>query len=56
MRDRLRITMNPDIHLVLRLQSLDTRVSDLEKEVATLPKHIAEIEKTFGDASAPSGS
>ena len=47
MRARLRISMNPDIHLVLRLQSLDSRISDLEKEVAALPKHIAEIEKTL---------
>jgi predicted nucleic acid-binding Zn-ribbon protein len=39
--------MNPDIHLVLRLQSLDGRISDLEKEIAALPKHIAEIEKTL---------
>jgi uncharacterized protein len=39
--------MNPDIHLVLRLQSLDSRISDLEKEVTALPKHIAEIEKTL---------
>jgi predicted nucleic acid-binding Zn-ribbon protein len=46
-RVRLRITMNPDIHLVLRLQSLDSRISDLEKEVAALPKHIAEIEKAL---------
>ncbi len=39
--------MNPDIHLVIRLQNLDTRITDLDKEVATLPKHIAEIEKTL---------
>jgi predicted nucleic acid-binding Zn-ribbon protein len=39
--------MNPDIHLVLRLQSLDGRISGLEKEVAALPKHIGEIERTL---------
>src|SRR3982751_5420003 len=42
-----RITMNPDIHLVLRLQTLDGRIAELQKEVAALPKHIAEIEKTL---------
>lgn len=39
--------MNPDIHLVLRLQSLDARILGLEKEIAALPKHIAEIEKAL---------
>lgn len=39
--------MNPDIHLVLRLQSLDARIAELDKEVAALPKHIAGIEKTL---------
>lgn len=37
--------MNPDIHLVNRLQSVDLRIADLEKEIAALPKHIAQIEK-----------
>jgi predicted nucleic acid-binding Zn-ribbon protein len=39
--------MNPDIHLVNRLQSLDIRISELEREIAALPKHIAEIEKAL---------
>jgi predicted nucleic acid-binding Zn-ribbon protein len=39
--------MNPDIHLVIRLQDLDGRISELEKEIAALPKHIAEIEKAL---------
>ncbi len=39
--------MNPDINLVLRLQTLDGRIAGLQKEVAALPKHIAEIEKTL---------
>ncbi len=39
--------MNPDIHLVLQLQSLDNQIASFEKEIATLPRHIAEIEKTL---------
>lgn len=39
--------MNPDIHLVIRLESLDSRISNLETEIAALPKHIAAIEKTL---------
>jgi hypothetical protein len=39
--------MNPDIHLVIRLQNLDGRISELEKEIAALPKHVAEIEKAL---------
>jgi predicted nucleic acid-binding Zn-ribbon protein len=38
---------NPDTDLVLKLQSLDTRISELDKEVADLPKHIAQIEKAL---------
>lgn len=38
---------NPDTDLVLRLQSLDTQISELEKEIAALPKHIAQIEKAL---------
>jgi predicted nucleic acid-binding Zn-ribbon protein len=37
--------MTPDIHAVLRLQSLDTRAAELKKEIDALPKHIAHIEK-----------
>ncbi|MBS1875132.1 MAG: hypothetical protein JSU00_18100 [Acidobacteria bacterium] len=39
--------MNPDIHLVIRLQDLDGRIGGLEKEIAALPKHIAQIEKAL---------
>ncbi len=39
--------MPPDLHLVLKLQSLDRRIAELEKEIAALPKHIAEIEKAL---------
>jgi uncharacterized protein len=39
--------MNPDIHLVIRLQDLDRRISELEKEIAALPKHVATIEKAL---------
>jgi hypothetical protein len=39
--------MNPDTDLVLKLQSVDTRVRKLEKEISALPKHIAQIEKTL---------
>ena len=39
--------MNPESHLVITLQSLDARISEVEKEVASLPKHIAQIEKAL---------
>jgi predicted nucleic acid-binding Zn-ribbon protein len=39
--------MVPDIELVIRLQRLDNRISELREEVAALPKHIAEIEETL---------
>lgn len=39
--------MNPDIHLVIKLQGLDHRISELEKEISALPKHIAQIEKAL---------
>jgi predicted nucleic acid-binding Zn-ribbon protein len=39
--------MHPDIHLVLKIQGLDHRISELEKEIAMLPKHIAQIEKAL---------
>jgi len=37
--------MNPDLSLVLKLQTLDSRSVELEREIAALPKRIAEIEK-----------
>ncbi len=37
--------MLPDLKLVVRLQDVDNRASELMKEVAALPKHISEIEK-----------
>ena len=39
--------MNPDTHLVNKLQTLDQQISVLEKEIAALPKHVAQIEKTL---------
>ena len=39
--------MHPDIHLVTKLQSLDTRIGELQREVASLPRHVAEIEKAL---------
>src|ERR1044071_9597654 len=39
--------MNPELHLVSSLQTLDMRMAELEKEIAALPKHIAEIEKAL---------
>jgi predicted nucleic acid-binding Zn-ribbon protein len=39
--------MHPDIHLVIKLQGLDQRISELEKEIASLPKHVAQIEKAL---------
>ena len=38
---------NADTDLVLKLQTLDARISELDKEVAALPKHIAQIEKAL---------
>lgn len=43
----MKLSMHPDIHLVIQLQSLDQNIAALEKEVAALPKHIAAIEKTL---------
>jgi len=37
--------MLPDLKLVIRLQEIDNRLTDLAREIAALPKHIAEIEK-----------
>jgi len=37
--------MLPDLKLVIRLQEIDNRLTDLTREIAALPKHIAEIEK-----------
>jgi len=34
-----------DLQVVVRLQDLDSRATELTREIATLPKHIAEIEK-----------
>jgi hypothetical protein len=39
--------MTDEIEQVTRLQSLDTKITELEREVATLPKHIAQIEKAL---------
>lgn len=39
--------MNPDVHLVIQLQSLDNRIADLKREIAELPRHIGAIEKTL---------
>jgi predicted nucleic acid-binding Zn-ribbon protein len=39
--------MHPDIHLVTKLQVLDTRISELQKEVAELPRHVAQIERAL---------
>src|SRR5271166_6051794 len=39
--------MTVEIEQVTRLQSLDSKISELEREVATLPKHIAQIEKAL---------
>ena len=36
--------MLPDLKLVIRLQEVDHRLSDLVREIAALPKHVAEIE------------
>jgi len=36
--------MLPDLKLVIRLQEIDHRLSDLAREIAALPKHVAEIE------------
>jgi predicted nucleic acid-binding Zn-ribbon protein len=40
--------MHPDIHLVTKLQSLDSRIEELKKEISALPRHVAEIEKALG--------
>jgi len=44
MRVTLRLEMLPDLKLVIRLQEVDHRLSDLAREIAALPKHVAEIE------------
>jgi hypothetical protein len=36
--------MLPDLKLVIRLQEVDHRITDLAREIAALPKHVAEIE------------
>src|SRR5579862_1518982 len=46
-RAKIELSMHPDTHLVIQLQSLDQKITALEKEVAALPKHIAAIEKTL---------
>jgi predicted nucleic acid-binding Zn-ribbon protein len=37
--------MLPDLKLVIRLQEIDNRLTELTREIASLPVHIAEIEK-----------
>ena len=37
--------MLPDLKLVIRVQEIDDRLTELAREIAALPKHIAEIEK-----------
>ena len=37
--------MLPDLKLVIRLQEIDTRLTELTREIAALPVHIAQIEK-----------
>ena len=44
MRVTLRLEMLPDLKLVVRLQEVDHRLTDLAREIAALPKHVAEIE------------
>lgn len=39
--------MAPDLKLVVQLQELDNRITELRGEIASLPKHIAQIEKTL---------
>jgi predicted nucleic acid-binding Zn-ribbon protein len=39
--------MHPDIHLVTKVQGLDTRIDELQKEISALPRHIAHIEKAL---------
>src|SRR5579885_2882579 len=43
----MKVSMHPDIHLVIQVQTLDQNIAALEKEIAALPKHIAAIEKTL---------
>src|ERR1700687_5187806 len=45
LRVTLRLGMLPDLELVIRLQEVDNRLTDLAREISALPKHIAEIEK-----------
>lgn len=37
--------MHPDLTLVVRLQVIDNRITELEQEISALPKHVREIEK-----------
>ncbi len=36
-----------DLNLVIQLQDMDSRISELRHEIASLPKHIAQIEKAL---------
>jgi hypothetical protein len=37
--------MHPDLTLVVRLQVIDNRITELEQEISALPKHVREIER-----------
>ena len=49
---KLKLSMHPDTHLVIHLQSLDRRITALEKEVAALLANQKERKKLEGDIQA----